>query len=88
MPCRVTTYEPTPNPNALKCVLSRALSERPRSFRNAAEAAGDPLAAGLFGVPGVTNILINGGWMTVGKSPQAAWPGVKAGVEAVLAALD
>jgi NFU1 iron-sulfur cluster scaffold homolog, mitochondrial len=84
MPYSVTKFQTTPNPNAIKCVLDRKTGSTVRSYFAAAQAASDPLAAGLFAVPGVTNILINSDWITVNKTPEADWATVKAGVERVL----
>jgi hypothetical protein len=84
MPYTVQEFQPTPNPNALKCVLDRPLPEPIRSFRSAAEAAGDPLGNALFAVPGVTGVLLSGGWLTVNKTKDAAWAGVKRGVQDAL----
>lgn len=84
MPVRVLRYDATPNPNAVKCILSTPLSTHPRSFLNREMAADDPLASALFQVEGVTNILINADWMTVGKHPEASWSEVKRGVGRVL----
>ena len=80
----VTKFQPTPNPNALKCVLDRPLPEPIRSYRAREQAEADPLGAALFAVPGVTGVLLSGGWLTVNKSPEADWSGVKKGIEAVL----
>lgn len=77
-------YEETPNPNALKCILDRAISEHPKSFRSRDAAAGDALAEALFGVEGVAVLLMNGDWMTINKAPAAGWKSVKSGVERVL----
>jgi hypothetical protein len=87
MPYTVTKYQSTPNPNALKCFLSGSLSDRPKSFRKPEEAAGDATATRIFAVPGVSSLLINGDWMTVNKSAEVEWGGVKRGVERVLAEL-
>ena len=80
----VLSFEPTPNPNALKCILDRPISSGPRSFLDAAAAEADPVARALFSVEGVACLLMNGGWMTVNKRPEAAWPPIKAGVKRVL----
>ena len=80
----VKTFQTTPNPNAVKCILDRKAGDRPRSYFKAEDAAGDELAMGLFGVAGVTNVLINGEWIAVNKRPDADWKAVKAGVERVL----
>lgn len=88
MAVTVIRFETTPNPNALKCVLSGRVSDGSRPFRSA-EAAGDggmPLAVALFAVDGVTGVLLCGDWLTVNKSPEAKWPAIKRGVEKALAA--
>ncbi|MEM9082974.1 MAG: NifU N-terminal domain-containing protein [Planctomycetota bacterium] len=84
---KITKYESTPNPNAVKCWLDPGFDGAIRSFRKADDAASDPVAATLFSVPGVNNLLISGSWMTVGKEEGAGWPSVKAEVERVLAEL-
>lgn len=85
MPHRIVQYQPTPNPNALKCFLDAPLEGGLRSFRTPAEGAADALARRLFAVPGVHSLLLGGDWLTVNKSPEAAWREVKAGVERALA---
>lgn len=77
-------FQQTPNPNALKCVLSRPLAGGRRSYFNAEQARDDPLAAALFAIPGVTNVLIQNDWVTVSKSAQADWASIRPAVERVL----
>lgn len=84
MPVQVIRFDETPNPNALKCVLDGQVSDRPRSFRTPEEASTDPLAGALFSIRGVNNVLINGDWITIGKTPDADWKSVKSGVEKTL----
>ena len=84
MALTVTAFEPTPNPNALKCVVSPAPGGAVRSYFRAEQAAGDPLAAALFAIPGVTNVLVHTSFITISKTPETPWPGVKAGVKRVL----
>lgn len=88
MPVKVLSYEQTPNPNALRCVLSASVSDGSRPYRTAeqAAAAGDALACALFAVEGVAGLLLHKDWMTVSKRPDAAWPRIKKGVEKALAA--
>ncbi len=85
MPYAVTQFQPTPNPNALKCILDRRLPDPPRSFRSAQDAGADPLAAPLFRVPGVVGLLLNGDWLTVNKSPEADWGSIKKSLKQALA---
>lgn len=86
MPYRIIEFEPTPNPNAVKCWLEPRISEVPRSFLNAEMAREDPIAAALFDEAGVTNVLFNGDWMSISKPPEARWPDVKRRVAAVMEA--
>lgn len=88
MPIAITEIQDTPNPNAVKCVTDRVLASTPRSYFNAEAAQADPLARSLFAVPGVVNLLFVENWVTVNKSPDAAWSKVKAGVKATLAKAD
>lgn len=85
---RVTQFEPTPNPNALKCWLDRPISAGPQSFLNAEMAAEHPVAHALFKRAGATCVLLNGDWLTVNKSPDADWRQVKKAVKAVLAEVE
>ncbi|MBX3403318.1 MAG: NifU N-terminal domain-containing protein [Phycisphaeraceae bacterium] len=87
MPRKVIKFLPTPNPNALKCVLDASLPEPVRSFRRREEAESDPLGRALFSVPGVAGVLLAGEWMTINKSPDADWEPVKSGVQAALKAV-
>lgn len=90
MPYSVIEFQETPNPNAVKCILDRPIRARelgPASFRAGSAAAEDPIAARLFAVPGVTNLLINEDWVTVNKSPDVDWKSVKSEVERVLSTL-
>jgi hypothetical protein len=85
MGINVSDIQPTPNPNALKFVLDRSVSERPASFFNAGSAKDHPLASKLFAVSGVSSLLLLGDFITVNKTPDAAWPSIKRGVREVLA---
>lgn len=93
MPPRVKSFQPTPNPNAVKCVLDSVVTHEPLSYRPGGDAAppdsggsvAERLAAALLGVPGVVGVLVNADWVTVNKSPGADWGEVKAGVKRALA---
>lgn len=86
MAVKVLRYEPTPNPHALKCVLSGPVSEGSLPFRAAESAAGNALAAAIFAVEGVAGLLLHKDWLTVNKAPDAKWASIKRGVESALAA--
>jgi len=74
---KILRFESTPNPNAVKCILDRTLSDRPRSFLNAHAASEDQLATEIFALGGVRNILINGDWISVNKLDDADWNRLK-----------
>ena len=74
---RVIEIQPTPNPNALKFVLDRQVSQQPISFFNAAAATDHPLAKRLFEITGVSSLLLLGDFITINKSPDARWDDIK-----------
>lgn len=94
MPYTITRFDPTPNPNAIKCVLDREIvgpDEAPRSYRSRESAMSDPLATKLFGVDPagtITSVLINADWITVNKAPDADWKRVKEAVRRILAQVE
>jgi hypothetical protein len=85
MPYRVVEIQPTPNPNAAKFVLDKAVAEQPTSFFNADAAKGHSLAEALFGVTGVSSLLFLGDFVTVNKTPDSQWSEISARVKAILA---
>lgn len=86
MPYTVVEFQETPNPNAIKCVLDRAIAETPRSYFSKEQGAQDPLATGLFAIEGVTNVLILGNFVTVSKAPETPWRSLKGAIERTLKA--
>ena len=85
MSYQVTDVQPTPNPNALKFILDRPVSQHPASFFNAEAAKDHPVAAKLFAIDGVTNVLLLGDFVTVNKGPNARWNSITPKVRKVLA---
>jgi hypothetical protein len=99
VPLIVKEYQSTPNPNALKCVVDRAIAPLPgppatlRSYSSPAAAASDPLATALFAIPGVRSVLVHApgrdssrepGWISINKSADADWRTLKPAIERVL----
>ena len=79
----------TPNPNAAKFVLDRAVTEgESRSYFDPESAEDDPLARRLFQVEGVRALLLADDFVTVTKSPDREWeelvPGVRKALETEL----
>lgn len=71
---KIDNIEETPNPNAVKFVLKEPVSTgAARSFRNAAEAANDPLAKSLFDVGHVASVFYMGNMITVEKEEDEDW---------------
>jgi hypothetical protein len=68
-------FQQTPNPNAGKFTVGRKVVEgtSSRSFYNAGQAAGDPVAAALFELDGVASIFMVDDFVTVTKEPAADW---------------
>lgn len=63
--------EATPNPSTLKFLPGKVvLPEGTADFRSADEAAASPLAARLFGIPGVTGVFFGYDFVTVTKEEQ------------------
>ena len=83
---RVNEVQATPNPNAAKFMLDRAISDQPASFFNAGAAKDHPIASRLFEIPGVTSLLLLGDFVTVNKQADAKWSAIKPQVKKVLAA--
>ena len=81
---RVIEIQPTPNPNALKFVLDRQVSQQPLSFFNVEAAKDYPLAKRLFEIAGVSSLLLLGDFITINKSPEARWADITARVRRVL----
>jgi hypothetical protein len=79
-------FQETPNPHAGKFTVGRVLVEgrRGRTFASAQEAAGDPLAARLFAVPGVASVFVVADFVTVTKDADAAWAELAPRVQAAL----
>jgi hypothetical protein len=80
----VKEIQPTPNPNAVKFLLDRPITERPTSFLKAESAAGHPLATRLFSITGVNSVLLLGDFVTINKSPEARWTDITAKVKQAL----
>jgi Fe-S cluster biogenesis protein NfuA len=71
---KVINIEPTPNPDALKFIVTPAiLRSGTRSFKDMAAAVGDPLASGIFALGNVTSVFYMDRFVTVNKVGGAEW---------------
>jgi len=86
VPFTVRQVQPTPNPNAVKFVLDRHITEDRLSFPDLAAAAHHALASKLFEIDGVTSLLLLEDFVTVNKAPAAKWGSITPRVKRVLAA--
>ena len=73
MAYRVVEVQATPNPNAVKLILDRVVSEEPTSFFNAEAARNHPLAQRLFAIDGVSGLLLLGDFITINKRQDGDW---------------
>jgi NFU1 iron-sulfur cluster scaffold homolog, mitochondrial len=85
MAFKVIEVQSTPNPNANKYLLDKPITEKPRSYFNAAAASADAVAEKLFGIAGVTSLLLLSDFVTVNKAPEAKWGTITPQVKRVLA---
>lgn len=90
MPRLKITTEDTPNPNAMKFTLNRAVDPkepgRTHSYADKTAAAAHPLAAALFALPGVDNVMFVQDFVTVNKTPATKWKALTPRVKDVLQA--
>lgn len=70
----ITVYgETTPNPSALKFVVSRMLTKTPVEFKNIDQATASPLTQELFKFPYVKEIFIDENYISVTKYDSYDW---------------
>lgn len=64
----------TPNPHALKFVLSsKLLNFEKRQYAGKEAAANDPFALGIFNIPGVVSVFYMDKFVTIEKQKDANW---------------
>ncbi len=77
-------FEPTPNPDAIKCVLPTPRGGDIVSAASPVEAEGNALALRLLAIPGVTRVLLHSSFVSVSKSPDSSWLSIKRAISRVL----
>jgi Fe-S cluster biogenesis protein NfuA len=71
---RVNDVDLTPNPQALKFILSeRLLHWESRQFSNVSEAENDPFAKGIFAIAGVESVFYTDKFVTIEKNKDVQW---------------
>ncbi len=75
---QVQDVDLTPNPQALKFILNeKLLNKETRNYKNSEEAAGDPLAKGIFEIEGVVSVFYMDKFITIEKDPKVAWGNIQ-----------
>jgi Fe-S cluster biogenesis protein NfuA len=75
---KVSSIQPTPNPNAFKFLVDRPLAKpgQTLAYGKPEQARQDVLAQGLFAVPGVETLFFCDNFVTVSMTAQADWRAV------------
>lgn len=83
---KVTTIQPTPNPNAFKFLVDRQLAKSGQSLAYAKpeQAQNDVLAQGMFAIPGVETLFFCDNFVTVSMIASADWRAVSEQVTRLL----
>jgi NFU1 iron-sulfur cluster scaffold homolog, mitochondrial len=87
---KVSSIQPTPNPNAFKFLVDRALAKsgETRAYAKPEQARSDVLAQALFAIPGVDTLFFCENFVTVSMTPQADWRAVAEQVTRLLESHD
>ncbi len=68
----------TPNPNALKFILNKKLTNgAANNFASKKEAQNNPVAKGIFEINGVVSVFYTENFITVEKEPAASWQNIQ-----------
>lgn len=83
MPKPKVEFQPTPNPNAGKFVVSQQVAPvgTSRSYYDRDEAREDPVARALMALEGVRSVFMVDDFITVTKTPAARWEALVPRVE-------
>ena len=72
---KIAEIEDTPNPNAVKFILSEPLTWGiTHSYESGEQAQGDPLARAVFDIEHVSNVFYVDKWLTITQDGGADWP--------------
>lgn len=66
-------YEATPNPDSMKFVVTKQITDETASFTEPALAARSPLASKIFGFPWSAGVMIGPNFVTVTKQDWVDW---------------
>lgn len=77
---KVLSVDPTPNENAMKFTIEGKAIEKGSATFKKETAAGNPIAASVFKVEGVSAVFLLNDFVTVTKVPTARWSDMQAEV--------
>ena len=75
---KVSSIQPTPNPNAFKFLVDQQLAKSGQTlaYANPEQARNDVLAQGMFAIPGVETLFFCDNFVTVSMTGKADWRAV------------
>lgn len=75
---KVSSIQPTPNPNAFKFLMDQPMAQpgKTKAYAKPEQAQNDVLAQGLFAIPGVETLFFCDNFVTVSMTAEADWRGV------------
>jgi Fe-S cluster biogenesis protein NfuA len=75
---KVTSIQPTPNPNAFKFLMDKPMAKpgQTQAYAKPEQAQDDVLAQGMFAVPGVETLFFCDNFVTVSMTADADWRSV------------
>lgn len=75
---KVTSIQPTPNPNAFKFLVDAQMAKpgQTRAYAKPEQAQQDVLAQGMFAIPGVETLFFCDNFVTVSMTADADWRAV------------
>ena len=75
---KVTSIQPTPNPNAFKFLMDKPMAKpgQTQAYAKPEQATDDVLAQGMFAVPGVETLFFCDNFVTVSMTGDADWRAV------------
>lgn len=85
---QISGVESTPNPDAIKLMLSTAQTGGIRSYRPGERAPDDPVAQALLSLSGVRGVLIHERFITLTREPGVDWNRLRKAAEDALRAYE
>ena len=75
---KVTSIQPTPNPNAFKFLMDQPMAQpgKTLAYAKPEQAQNDVLAQGMFAIPGVETLFFCDNFVTVSMTAEADWRAV------------